>query len=327
VVDRGEGDDVGYFAWQNPAMAEVTDPLTADRHPVTTRPSGSTATAKHRRSGGRPNGNRDGSSDARSEAIGAALPPRKQNSGLPAKNLLGLPWRVALALQADGWIIRNAIVWHKPNAMPESVADRLSTRYELLFLLVRQRRYYFDLDPIREPLARPEALAERIVIGGSNKGRHGGVDATRRRRGASVYGAGKYADVTTFAGNPPGEETRPTGRAHTHAHPHGRNPGDVWTISTRPLREAHFAAFPVDLPLRCIAAGCPLGGTVLDPFSGAATTGLAARRLGRPYIGIDLNPTFHDIGIQRLSRQAQHPTDHVDNQHRSDHAVVREAAS
>jgi site-specific DNA-methyltransferase (cytosine-N4-specific) len=219
---------------------------------------------------------------------------------IPAKNLLGMPWRVAFALQADGWILRNAIIWEKKNSMPESVRDRLSTRYELLFLLARETRYYFDLDPIREPLSRPESLDERIVFGGSNKGRHAGVDATRRRRGASVYGAGKYADVTPFPGGPPGEAMRPTGRGHTAAHPRGRNPGDVWTISTRPLREAHFAAFPVDLPRRCIAAGCRPGGTVLDPFSGAATTGLAAQELGRAYVGIDLNPAFHDIGLTRL---------------------------
>ncbi|WP_086055663.1 DNA-methyltransferase, partial [Protofrankia coriariae] len=219
---------------------------------------------------------------------------------LPAKNLHGMPWRVAFALQADGWILRNAIIWHKPNAMPESVRDRLSTRYELLFLLVRQPRYYFDLDAIREPLARPEALAEGIVIGGARKGRHGGIDATRRRRGASVYGTGKYQQLAAFPGDPPGAAMRPTGRQHTAAHPAGRNPGDVWSISTRPLRQAHYAAYPVDLPLRCIAAGCRPGGAVLDPFSGAGTTGLAARQLGRTYLGIDLNPAFHDIGLTRL---------------------------
>ncbi|MFE0024131.1 DNA-methyltransferase [Amycolatopsis sp. NPDC059021] len=218
---------------------------------------------------------------------------------LPRKNLVGMPWRVAFALQADGWILRNAIVWHKPNAMPESVRDRLSNRYEMLFLLVKQQRYFFDLDPIREPLARPEALGEGIVIGGVHKGRRAGIDATARRRGNSVYG--KYHDTDPFPAKAPGEAMRPTGSQHTAAHERGKNPGDVWSVTTRPLREAHFAAFPVDIPLRCIAAGCPEGGAVLDPFSGAATTGMAARRLGRSYIGIDLNPDFHDIGLRRLN--------------------------
>lgn len=209
--------------------------------------------------------------------------------GIPHKNLIGIPWRVAFALQRDGWILRNAIVWHKPNAMPESIRDRLSTRYELLFLLTKQPRYWFDLDPIRLPLNRPEALSEHSVIGG-RKGRHAGVDVTARRRGHTVYGAaGKYQDTAAFTTHPPGDAMRPTGQSHTAAHPRGKNPGDVWSIATRPLRAAHFAAFPIDLPLRCIAAGCPPDGVVLDPFSGAATTGLAARQLGRTYIGIDLN--------------------------------------
>jgi DNA modification methylase len=229
------------------------------------------------------------------ESVRVAGVPRTR--ALPRKNLLGMPWRVALALQRDGWILRNAVVWHKPNAMPESVRDRLSNRYELLFLLVKQQKYYFDLDPIREPLARPEALDENIVIGGANKGRHAGVDATARRRGNTVYG--KYTATAQYT-KPPGAAMRPTGTKHNVGHPRGKNPGDVWSISTRPLREAHFAAYPVDIPLRCIAAGCPPDGVVLDPFSGAATTGLAARQLGRTYIGIDLNAEFHDIGLRRL---------------------------
>lgn len=220
---------------------------------------------------------------------------------IPRKNLIGMPWRVAFALQRDGWILRNAIVWHKPNAMPESVRDRLSNRYEMLFLLTKQQRYYFDLDAIRQPLAKPAALNDTSVIGGANKGRHGGIGATARRRGHSTYG--KYDTHEPFAGKSPGDAMRPTGTQHSAGNPRGKNPGDVWSISTRPLREAHFAAFPVDIPLRCIAAGCPEGGVVLDPFSGAATTGLAARQLGRSYVGIDLNPEFHDIGLRRLGLQ------------------------
>jgi site-specific DNA-methyltransferase (cytosine-N4-specific) len=225
---------------------------------------------------------------------------------VPRKNLLGMPWRVALALQSDGFILRNAIVWHKPNAMPESVTDRLSARYEMLFLFVKQQRYWFDLDPIREPLVRPEALGEGIVIGGA-KGRHAGIDATARRRGHTVYG--KYRDTTPFTRHRPGDAVRPNGRRHATTHPRGKNPGDVWRLPTRPLRAAHFAPFPVDIPLRCIAAGCPPEGVVLDPFSGAATTGVAARQLGRAFIGVDLNPRFHDIGIDRLRQQSSPPDD------------------
>lgn len=197
---------------------------------------------------------------------------------LPPKNLLGIPWRVAFALQDDGWILRNEIIWSKPNAMPESVTDRMSTRHEHLFLFVKQQRYWFDLDPIREPLARPEALTEGIVFGGS-KGPGWKLGASGRRSGGnpSVYGGGQQK---------------------------GRNPGDVWSITTKPYPAAHFAVFPIELPFRCIQAGCKPGGTVLDPFSGSGTTGAAARQLDRRYIGIDLNPAYHDLAKERFAQGA-----------------------
>lgn len=201
----------------------------------------------------------------------------KSQCGVPAKNLLGIPWRSAFALQDDGWILRNEIIWHKPNAMPESVRDRLSNRHEHLFVFAKSPRYWFDLDAIREPLTRPEALAEGIVFGGS-KGPGGKLGGSARRSGGnvSVYGAS-------------GE-------------PKGRNPGDIWAISTKPYPAAHFAVFPIDLPLRCIKAGCKPGGTVLDPFSGSGTTGAAARQLGRRYVGIDLNPAYHDLARDRFAQ-------------------------
>src|SRR5262249_26377552 len=197
---------------------------------------------------------------------------------LPRKNLLGMPWRVAFALQADGWILRNAVVWHKPNAMPESVQDRLSNRYELLFLLARQPRYYFDLDPIRQPLARPEARGEGILVGGTGKGTGAWRGSTARRRGRTVYG--QYTDTRPFT-RMPGTASPPPRRKPTAAHPPARYPGDVWTIPAPPLPGALSPSFPVDSPPRGSAAACPPGGLVLDPFSGAGTTGLAALQLGR----------------------------------------------
>ncbi len=225
--------------------------------------------------------------------------PRAQDVLAP-KNLVGVPWRVAFALQASGWWLRNAVIWAKTNPMPESVRDRLSTSYELLFLLTRSDRYYFDLDPIRVPLVRPEAADGTRIIGGARKGRTGGVGATARRRGTTPYG--KYradqAGVEPRAGR---GNLVPLGHAHTAAHPKGRNPGDVWRIATRPYRGSHVAPFPVDLPLRAIAAGCPPGGVVLDPFSGAGTTGLAALLLGRHYLGVDIHAVFHDEALTRLA--------------------------
>jgi len=183
--------------------------------------------------------------------------------GMRAKNLLGLPWRVAFALQDDGWILRNAIVWHKPNAMPESVRDRLNCRHELIFLLVGQPAYWFDLDPIRIP---PAAAASG----------HPWANPGRQGRAARTPKYGPHARQVLTSRRYGASLQRADG--HRAAHPLGRNPGDVWAIPTRPYNGPHFAAYPIDLPLRCIAAECKQGGTVLDMFTGSGTTGLAEDR-------------------------------------------------
>ena len=213
-------------------------------------------------------------------------------ASVSAKNLLGLPWRVAFALQDDGWILRNAIIWHKPNAMPESVRDRLNCRHELLFLLAKSPAYWFDLDPIRVP-HKTDTRRERTEARTRSPGRaercarppkYG--PGTREVTGASRYGGTRH------------------GSGHRRAHPNGRNPGDVWSIPTRPYKGPHFATYPIDLPLRCIAAGCKPGGMVLDPFTGSGTTGLAAIELGRRFTGIDLSPEFARLAAGRLALAA-----------------------
>lgn len=193
---------------------------------------------------------------------------RPGQSWAKPKDLLGIPWRVAFALQDDGWTLRNSIIWHKPNAMPESVTDRLSTRHENVFMFSKGRRYWFDLDPIREPHVS-DPLRE-------------GANALRGQKAMRAVGpnSGSYSEG-------------------------GRNPGDVWTLATQPFPGAHFATFPVALPERCILAGCKPGGTVLDPFSGSGTTGLAAAKHGRRYIGIDLNPDYLELSLRtRLAQGA-----------------------
>lgn len=187
--------------------------------------------------------------------------PRDAVRGLPSKNLVGIPWRVAFALQDDGWILRNDIIWAKPNAMPESVTDRLSTRHEHVFMFAKSRRYWFDLDPVRVEPDRPDVAH---------------VNRTRPERGYTGH-----ADVMR-AGH----------------HEIGRNPGDVWTIPTTPFAAAHFAVFPPALAERCILAGCKPGGTVLDPFSGSGTTGFAANKHGRKYVGIDLSADYLDLSLR-----------------------------
>lgn len=198
----------------------------------------------------------------------------------PAKNLYGIPWRAAFALQDDGWILRNAIIWHKPNAMPESVTDRLSGRYEHVFLFSKSRHYWFDLDPIREPIEHPTCVGARAPV--------------------------ITEDPTPY---PPGVRPQ-AGRARTGNRRKyvgselGRNPGDVWTITTKPFPGAHFAVFPPELPERCILAGCKPGGTVLDPFNGSGTTGLAAQRTGRKYIGVDINRDYLDLTLSSRLQQS-----------------------
>jgi DNA modification methylase len=189
-----------------------------------------------------------------------------------SKNLLGIPWRTAFALQDDGWTLRNAIVWNKPNAQPESVTDRLSVRYDLVFLFSKARHYWFDLNPIREP------ALERSVY----------------RSDVRTATESAQAGVMSV-GHPPHTGTR-------NAHPDGKNPGDVWTIPTSPFPGAHFATMPSALAERCILAGCKPGGTVLDPFSGSGTTGMAAAKHGRKYVGIDLSREYLDLSLRtRLS--------------------------
>lgn len=235
--------------------------------------------------------------------------PRTQDL-LPAKNLIGIPWRVAFALQGTRlWYLRQAIVWHKPNATPESVRDRPSCSHEYVFLLAKNRFYYFNLDAIRVPLARPDALDGTRIIGGRHKGTAGGIGPTSRRRGATAYGANpaKWAtDPATQHREPGRRHLLATGTRHSTTHPKGRNPGSVWSIPTRPYTAAHFAVYPLDLPTTAIKAGCPPDGRVLDPFSGAGTTGVAALQLGRQYWGIDLKADYHDLAIGRL-RNHQRP--------------------
>jgi site-specific DNA-methyltransferase (cytosine-N4-specific) len=220
--------------------------------------------------------------------------------GMQAKNLLGMPWRVAFALQEDGWILRNAVVWHKPNAMPESVRDRLSCRHELIFQLVKQPSYWFDLDPIRVPHSHATQAQLRAAPKQSNRrparGPTGGSRPPKYGPHARAVVAGRRYGNLQHA------------RSHRAGHPRGRNPGDVWAIPTRPYRGPHFAAFPIDLPLRCIAAGCRPGGMVLDMFAGTATTGVAAIRLGRRFTGIELSAEFADLAADRL-RAAERPGD------------------
>lgn len=251
------------------------------------------------------------------------------------KDLLGIPWRVAFALQDDGWTLRNDIIWSKPNTMPESVADRLSGRHEHVFMLTRNRKYFFDLDAIRETYTGERDSSRRARNGNVNKDNSISTPWRPQRaraeqiaqekgltqahldaiRSAGVTDTGKATVLQTGAGKNTAEVQRLAAEAKAalggyyreFLTPAGRNPGDVWEIATQPFPGAHFATMPPKLAQRCIAAGCKPGGTVLDPFSGSGTTGLAAQRLGRKYVGIDLNGEY--LGLSLRTRLQAAPLD------------------
>jgi DNA modification methylase len=206
--------------------------------------------------------------------------PKKQSKtgvahleGIKAKDLMGIPWRVAFALQADGWYLRSDIIWHKPNPMPESVTDRPTKAHEYLFLLAKSERYYFDADAISEPVD---------------------LDYLRSRWGGSL-------ERTDGNGLDTVERSKPTGKARALGvgEDGKRNKRSVWTIATTPFSGAHFATFPRALIEPCIMAGCPAGGTVLDPFMGSGTTGQVATDLGRNFIGCELNQKYVDLHEMR----------------------------
>ncbi len=220
--------------------------------------------------------------------------------GLKPKNLVGIPWRVAFALQSDGWYLRQDIIWSKPNPMPESVRDRCTKAHEYIFLLAKSERYYYDQEAILEPAA-PDSLLRLAQPGlndqvGSDRvpGKTNGRMKAVSRKMAEAYrermdGALSGGVENSSLGIPAGLE---------------RNKRSVWTVTTQPFKEAHFATFPPALIEPCILAGCPPGGVVLDPFGGAGTTGLVADRLQRDAILIELNPEYADMAERRIRGDA-----------------------
>lgn len=199
--------------------------------------------------------------------------------GAKKKDMLGIPWRLALALQGDGWYLRSDIIWEKGNAMPESVTDRCSRSYEHIFQLTKSRHYFFDRAAIAEPIAPSTLIRMRSGRSGSNK-----------------YGAGVPGQPVQSINRPRKVEEIAAGELPTH-----RNKRDVWHINTTSYSGAHFATFSPQLAATCILAGCPVGGVVLDPFFGSGTTGLAAKQNGRHYIGIEINPTFCRLAEERIA--------------------------
>jgi DNA modification methylase len=192
-------------------------------------------------------------------------------SGIKTKDLIGIPWRVAFALQADGWYLRQDIIWAKPNPMPESVRDRCTKSHEYIFLLSKGPKYYFDNVAIKEPIA--ESSKDRLNQNISDQ------EGSNRVPGKTN---GNMKAVGCLDGK--------------------RNKRDVWTVATKPCKEAHFATFPPELIRPCILAGCPEGGRVLDPFMGTGTTAMVSKEEGRNYVGFELNPAYIEIAEKRIAK-------------------------
>lgn len=192
--------------------------------------------------------------------------------------LMGMPWRVALALQADGWLLRSDVIWHKPNAMPSSTKSRPTTDHEYVFFFTKSRDYYYDADAIREPHV---TFTEQSRMRGGRKhfGRRGGTPETGKNQGNSNLHDARWDQAF---------------------HPLGRNKRTVWSIPLSKFREAHFAVFPERLVETCIQASCPAGGRVLDPFLGSGTAAVVAQRLGRSFVGIDISVEYCLMAERRL---------------------------
>lgn len=210
------------------------------------------------------------------------------------KDLIGIPWMLAFALRADGWYLRQDIIWNKRNTMPESVADRCTKTHEYIFLLSKSPRYYFDAESIAEPVA--DSTLQRIS---QNIDGQKGSDRVPGKTNGPMKAAIPRYEGKKYTKDP--EVFYRTKRGNAYNYRPKRNERSVWELSTARCKEAHFATYPEKLVQPCILAGCPEGGIVLDPFMGSGTTGLVAKKLGRIYIGFELNPDYAKMAERRIN--------------------------
>lgn len=199
---------------------------------------------------------------------------KRTPKGYKYKDLMGIPWMLAFALRADGWYLRQDIIWSKPNCMPEAVVDRCTKSHEYIFLLSKFPRYYFDAAALREPCA------------------------SRKGNAKTFRGGGAYTGGRSFQNS---AQVKRTSHGNTENRTGTRNKRDVWAVATSGFKGAHFAVFPERLIEPCILAGCPEGGTVLDPFAGSGTTGVVAKRLRRNFIGVEINEDYREMAEKRIS--------------------------
>lgn len=214
---------------------------------------------------------------------------KRGGEGLKTKDLIGIPWMVAFALRANGWYLRQDIIWHKPNPMPESVTDRCTKAHEYIFLLSKSAKYYYDADAIKTDSKDPKGDLKRMEAQHwDNKNTPDKFRNGLRPRSSFGNRNGQLNGLHS------GNEYFGLEKA---------NKRSVWLVNTKPYSEAHFATFPEDLIVDCIKAGCPEKGIILDPFMGAGTSALVAKKLNRNYIGFELNPDYIEIANKRIFDQ------------------------
>jgi DNA modification methylase len=230
-------------------------------------------------SGGEQSSKMTGGEHKRTPSGGYNRPP-----GLKPKDLVGIPWRVAFALQADGWYLRQDIIWAKPNPMPESVTDRCTKSHEYIFLLTKSARYFYDAEAIKEESVTNENRPDGIV-----RDRIYDYDSKQKQLRPRTRKTGEGQDTEIGTRGCCGD----TGF---------RNKRSVWTITTKPFKGAHFATFPPEIPEICIKAGSRVGDTILDPFAGAGTVGVVCKKLDREFIGIELNPSYIKMAEDRINK-------------------------
>ncbi len=250
---------------------------------------------------------------------GYTRPTDKKHTEIKAKDLIGIPWMVAFALRSSGWYLRQDIIWNKPNPMPESVTDRCTKAHEYIFLLSKSAKYYYDIDAIRTPVK--DSTVQRMMqqiedqkgserVPGKTNGTMKAVGPGRKPAPQDNRGGnqGSSTGIKAYSHRGTGDKklTGHSGNFDSDGNLIGdgmANKKSVWTVTTKPFSEAHFATFPQDLILDCIKAGCPENGIVLDPFMGAGTTAVVSRKLHRNFVGIELNPEYIEIANSRLFKE------------------------
>lgn len=228
------------------------------------------------------------------DEYGMAKRFKKHSAGLKTKDLVGVPWMLAFALRADGWYLRQDIIWHKPNPMPESVQDRCTRAHEYIFMLTKSAKYFYDHSAIKTVAINPSDDARRIAMATINgksapAAERNGIRKTDKQRGHSRRHNGfndRWDNLTV-----------------NQQISLGANKRSVWTVATEGFKGAHFATFPAELIMDCIKAGCAAGGIILDPFMGSGTTALVAKKLGRHYLGIELNQDYVKMANERLQKE------------------------